>query len=50
MEIRQRHYFELTYDDVAQLNPELLAGYAGRAAVAIREVVDERAIGHYADP
>lgn len=49
--IDQQKYFAFKVDDLdkAQANIDILEGYAGRAAVAIRNVVDTRLIGHYAD-
>lgn len=49
--IDQQKYFAFKVDDLdkAQANIDILEGYAGRAAIAIRDVVDTRLIGHYAD-
>lgn len=49
--IDQQKYFAFKVDDLdkAQSNVDILEGYAGRAAIAIRDVVDSRLIGHYAD-
>lgn len=49
--IDQQKYFAFKVDDMdkAQANIDILEGYAARAAVAIRDVVDSRLIGHYAD-
>jgi hypothetical protein len=49
--IDQQKYFAFKVDDLdkAQSNIDILEGYAGRAAIAIRDVVDTRLIGHYAD-
>ena len=49
--IDQQKYFAFKVDDLdkAQANLDILEGYAGRAAIAIRDVVDSRLIGHYAD-
>jgi hypothetical protein len=49
--IDQQKYFAFKVDDLnkAQANIDILEGYAGRAAIAIRDVVDSRLIGHYAD-
>jgi hypothetical protein len=49
--IDQQKYFAFKVDDLdkAQANVDILEGYAGRAAIAIRDVVDSRLIGHYTD-
>lgn len=49
--IDQQKYFAFKVDDLdkAQANMDILEGYAARAAIAIRDVVDSRLIGHYAD-
>ncbi len=49
--IDQQKYFAFKVDDLdkAQANIDILEGYAGRAAIAIRDIVDSRLIGHYAD-
>lgn len=49
--IDEQKYFAFKVDDLnkAQADMNILAGYAERAAVAIRNVVDTRLIGHYAD-
>ncbi|WP_373531903.1 P22 phage major capsid protein family protein [Vampirovibrio sp.] len=49
--IDQQKYFAFKVDDLdkAQANVGILEGYAGRAAIAIRDVVDSRLIGHYTD-
>lgn len=49
--IDQQKYFAFKVDDLdkAQANVNILEGYAGRAAIAIRDVVDSRLIGHYTD-
>jgi hypothetical protein len=49
--IDQQKYFAFKVDDLdkAQANVDILEGYAGRAAIAIRDVVDTRLIGHYTD-
>ncbi len=49
--IDQQKYFAFKVDDLdkAQSNTNILEGYAARAAAAIRDVVDTRLIGHYAD-
>lgn len=49
--IDQQKYFAFKVDDLdkAQANADILEGYASRAAIAIRDVVDSRLIGHYAD-
>jgi hypothetical protein len=49
--INQQKYFAFKVDDLdkAQANIDILEGYAGRAAIAIRNVVDTRLLGHYAD-
>lgn len=49
--IDQQKYFAFKVDDLdkAQSNSDILEGYASRAAIAIRDVVDSRLIGHYAD-
>jgi hypothetical protein len=49
--IDQQKYFAFKVDDLdkAQANIDILEGYAGRAAIAIRDVVDSRLMGHYAD-
>src|SRR5688572_2446651 len=49
--IDQQKYFAFKVDDMdkAQANVDILEGYASRAAIAIRDVVDTRLTGHYAD-
>ncbi|MGE0200344.1 MAG: phage capsid protein [Candidatus Melainabacteria bacterium] len=49
--IDQQKYFAFKVDDLdkAQANTDILEGYAARGAVAIRNVVDTRLLGHYAD-
>lgn len=49
--IDQQKYFAFKVDDMdkAQSNIGILEGYSERAAIAIRDVVDTRLIGHYAD-
>lgn len=49
--IDQQKYFAFKVDDMdkAQADINILEGYAARAAIAIRDVVDSRLIGHYAD-
>lgn len=49
--IDQQKYFAFKVDDLdkAQANMDIMEGYAGRAAVAIRNVVDSRLIGHHTD-
>lgn len=49
--IDQQKYFAFKVDDLdkAQANVDILEGYTGRAAIAIRDVVDSRLIGHYTD-
>lgn len=49
--IDQQKYFAFKVDDLdkAQSDINILEGYAARAAIAIRDVVDTRLIGHYAD-
>ena len=49
--IDQQKYFAFKVDDLdkAQANIDILEGYAARAAIAIRDVVDTRLIGHYAN-
>lgn len=51
MTIDQQKYFAFKVDDLdkAQADTNILEGYAGRAAIAIRNVVDTRLLGHYAD-
>lgn len=51
LDIDQQKYFAFKVDDMdkAQANISILEGYAARAAVAIRDVVDSRLVGHYAD-
>ncbi len=51
MTIDQQKYFAFKVDDLdkAQSDTDILEGYAGRAAIAIRNVVDTRLLGHYAD-
>ncbi len=48
--IDQQKYFAFKVDDLdkAQANVDILEGYAARAAIAIRDVVDTRLIGHHA--
>lgn len=49
--IDQQKYFAFKVDDLdkAQANIDILEGYAARAAIAIRDVVDSRLIGHHAN-
>ena len=49
--IDQQKYFAFKVDDLdkAQADVNILEGYAGRAAIAIRDVVDSRLMSHYAD-
>ncbi|MBK8191068.1 MAG: P22 coat protein - protein 5 domain protein [Vampirovibrionales bacterium] len=49
--IDQQKYFAFKVDDLdkAQSNMDILEGYSARAAIAIRNVVDARLLGHYAD-
>ena len=49
--IDQQKYFAFKVDDLdkAQANVDILEGYAQRAAIAIRDVVDSRLLGHHAD-
>lgn len=49
--IDQQKYFAFKVDDLdkAQSNIDILNGYAGRGAIAIRDVVDSRLIGHHSD-
>ena len=49
--IDQQKYFAFKVDDLdkAQANVDILEGYASRAAIAIRDVVDTRLLSHYAD-
>lgn len=49
--IDQQKYFAFKVDDLdkAQSNIDILEGYAGRAAIAIRDIVDSRLVGHYTD-
>lgn len=49
--IDQQKYFAFKVDDLdkAQADIRILEGYASRAAIAIRDVVDARLAGHYAD-
>jgi len=49
--IDQQKYFAFKVDDMdkAQADVNIMEGYAARAAIAIRDVVDSRLIGHYAD-
>jgi hypothetical protein len=51
MTIDQQKYFAFKVDDLdkAQANVDILEGYASRAAIAIRDVVDSRLVAHYAD-
>jgi len=51
LSIDQQKYFAFKVDDLdkAQSNIDILEGYAGRAAIAIRDIVDSRLIGHYTD-
>lgn len=51
LNIDQQKYFAFKVDDLdkAQSDTRIMEGYAARAAVAIRDVVDSRLIGHYAD-
>ena len=49
--IDQQKYFAFKVDDLdkAQADINIMEGYASRAAMAIRNVVDSRLVGHYAD-
>ena len=49
--IDQQKYFAFKVDDMdkAQADINILEGYAQRGAVAIRDVVDSRLLGHFAD-
>lgn len=49
--IDQQKYFAFKVDDLdkAQSDVNILEGYASRAAIAIRDVVDTRLLSHYAD-
>jgi hypothetical protein len=49
--IDQQKYFAFKVDDLdkAQANVDILEGYTKRAAIAIRDVIDTRLIGHHAD-
>jgi hypothetical protein len=49
--IDQQKYFAFKVDDLdkAQADTNILEGYAGRAAIAIRDVVDTRLLSHHAD-
>lgn len=49
--IDQQKYFAFKVDDLdkAQSNVDILEGYASRAAIAIRDVVDTRLLSHCAD-
>ncbi|MEM0952469.1 MAG: P22 phage major capsid protein family protein [Cyanobacteria bacterium P01_H01_bin.74] len=49
--IDQQKYFAFKVDDLdkAQSNTDILEGYASRGAIAIRDVVDSRLLGHYVD-
>lgn len=49
--IDQQKYFAFKVDDMdkAQADVKILEGYAKRAAIAIRDVVDKRLLAHYAD-
>ena len=49
--IDQQKYFAFKVDDLnkAQADINILEGYAGRAAMAIRNVVDTRLLGHHAN-
>jgi N4-gp56 family major capsid protein len=51
MTIDQQKYFAFKIDelDLAQTDMDLLGGYTERAAIAIRNVIDSRLIGHYSD-
>ena len=51
MLIDQEKYFAFKVDDLdkAQADVNILEGYSGRAAIAIRNVVDERLLAHYTD-
>ena len=49
--IDQQKYFAFKVDDLdkAQADMNILEGYSARAAIAIRNVVDSRLLGHFAD-
>lgn len=49
--ITEQKYFAFKVDDLdkAQADVKILKGYTGRAAVAIKEVVDQHLHSHYAD-
>lgn len=49
--VDQQKYFAFKVDDLdkAQSDINILEGYAARAAIAIRDVVDTRLLSHYAD-
>jgi hypothetical protein len=49
--IDQQKYFAFKVDDLdkAQSNMDILEGYTQRAAIAIRDVIDTRLMGHCAD-
>jgi len=49
--INQQKYFAFKVDDLdkAQADVNILEGYTGRAAIAIRDVIDTRLLSHYAD-
>jgi hypothetical protein len=49
--INQQKYFAFKVDDLdkAQADTNILEGYAGRGAIAIRDVVDSHLLAHYAD-
>jgi hypothetical protein len=51
MTIDQQKYFAFKVDnlDVAQSNLPILEGYTQRAAVAMRNVIDSRLLGHYTE-
>ncbi len=51
LSVDQQKYFAFKIDDLdkAQADMNILEGYAGRAAIAIRNIVDSRLLGHYAD-
>ncbi len=49
--IDQQKYFAFKVDDLdkAQADVDILEGYTGRAAIAIRDVIDARLLSHHAD-
>lgn len=51
MSINQQKYFAFHVDDLdqAQADINILEGHTGRAAIAIRDVIDTRLLSHYAD-